>query len=904
MALIEIKDFKGMATKADPADLGLNYSQVTQNFFLDTPGTLVKNPGRGSAAVFTLDLTDAEYWSPSNLNLAKAVVPQQWIGYDLITKKLTLIDADVFNSTPPTPIGMGSAYSANLPTDFDYQDHGNEFRISPNNLEHPPKFLSHISRKFFGDAYDHSDVATGYRVDDFVFQDAFPIAPTNTQLAPGIVSVLASTGGMSVENNKTYNYKFSPVYDGVQELPLGESYITKSVTEVNSALQVPFIIYAGYSSSPSGTAPNKTYPIDPRMTSVKVYRETDNSGTYFHVGGIPISRSSETAILDEPVSKSNVLSNKKAIYSDYFIDNYSSLISSTGIFSCPDVVLTADNVTLVRWYYALRTNTTSSRGADLTSYDKGQVLWISGSSVVGTNGTAYTATFNNGPLDNNQFKADLQKGFINIDERNGASSPGVILNETSQTLTSPHYIFNDGSTSIITKWLYYETSTNGGTSHAIGPAAAGVSTHTEHQNVLNICWHDRGLIFPEIANDKRWSKNQANSLVVYKDNFRTVVEESIGKAVKAISNSQFGTLQHPYVNVPIIDFTEGVGALYAAKTKIDLKSGISHGLSTGDSISITGCVRGDFNGTFTVTVANPIQVYIDYAYDQNFLDQDVFGSNTVFNVASSQAKVSNFVQKSFSSTTQFVFIDTGLSNGSPQPYADGLKVQTHYKYSQMIGDRLFVGNVRLDPNGDAEDHPDWVVYSESGMPDVLPPINYIQIKDQQGGRITGMNKILDSLVVFMTRGTFRLDVASSASPATWSLMESDKNTGCIAPNSIISVKDNLFFASNDNIYQISPDFRMSPITLPIKDKYQETANLEETRLFYDVARDRIICRFGLYTTEFYVFNLSSQLWTTIKFTDVNIGPPKFFTKAEDLEVYAIRGYEASGESGGGGMAGG
>ena len=100
--------------------------------------------------------------------------------------------------------------------------------------------------------------------------------------------------------------------------------------------------------------------------------------------------------------------------------------------------------------------------------------------------------------------------------------------------------------------------------------------------------------------------------------------------------------------------------------------------------------------------------------------------------------------------------DTGFSNGRVQPFPDKLLVDTRYKYSQMIGSRLFVGNVRIDPENNSEDHPDWIVYSESGMPDILPAVNFIQIKDQQGGVITGLNKILDSLVVFMSRGVFRL----------------------------------------------------------------------------------------------------------------------------------------------------
>jgi len=883
--LTKIDTFQnGIATNADPGDLGTEYSLVTQNFLLDQPGRLVKRPGR-SAAV-TINSTNFDnliYWSPSNLKIDGTAVDSKWIGYDATANKLKFLPSNITGGVTSTD--LGTSYSSNIPDEFELQDHGMEFRFAPDNINHKPKILQHISRKFFGDAYDVESQSTGYRVDEYVFQDAYPISPTDTQLAPGTIGVLASAAGMSVTNNKTYNYKFSPVYDGIQELPLGESYITKSVTDANSALKVPFIIYAGYLSNPTGTAPNKTYPINPRMTSVKVYRESENSGTYFHIGSVPISRSSETAIADEPVSKSAVLNSKKAIYSDYFVSNYSSLISSTGVFSSPNVTIDTDNVTAVRWYYALRTNTSASRGSDDKSYDKGQVLWISAGAVTGSNGTTYSATFDNGPLDSNQFKADLQKGFINVDERNGASGPGVSLNETSQTSTAPHYIFNDGSTSIITKWLYYETTSNSGTFHALTPAQAGVGSHTEHQNVLNICWHNRGLVFPNIANDRRWSKNQANGFVVYNGDITTVIEESIGKAVKVVNNAQFGNLVHPYVNVPIINFIEGAsGTPVDAKTKVVLKSGIAHGLSTGDSIAITGCIRGDFNGTFTVTVYNA-ELYINYDYDTVVLDQDLFGTNTVFNIASSTAKVSRYLQKSFSTTTQFVFMDTGLTNGSQQPFIDELKTKVNYKYSQMMGNRLFVGNVKLDPEGLDENHPDWIIYSEWGMPDVLPAVNYIQIKDQQGGEIVSMNKILDSLVVFMTRGVYRLDVGSGDNPTNWSLLESDENRGLVSTKGVARVKDSLYFCSSSGIYKITPDFRFTEISEPINDVYQNTSNLDKSRLFYDVKRDRILCRFGNETQTIYVFNVKNSSWSTLKFSAT---PSLFYSSNDALDTFGFR----------------
>ena len=186
------------------------------------------------------------------------------------------------------------------------------------------------------------------------------------------------------------------------------------------------------------------------------------------------------------------------------------------------------------------------------------------------------------------------------------------------------------------------------------------------------------------------------------------------------------------------------------------------------------------------------------------------------------------------------------------------------------------------------------MYSEPNQPDILPSINYIQIKDQQGGYITGLNRILDNLVVFMTRGVFRLDV-SSGDPNLYSLMEADKNLGCIAPKGIVNAKDNLFFCARDNIYQITPDFRFTPISLPIKDIYEGTPNLESSSIFYDINKNRLMCKFGTGVSTYYSYDLERQLWSVVKFTDSTAGlaGPNFLAISDDLTVYSATVYDKS-----------
>ena len=83
--LLEIDSFQGgIATNADPNDIGKEYSTVSQNFLLDQPGRLVKRPGRSaSVTINNLSFSNAPiYWSPSNLKIDGTAPDNKWIGFD------------------------------------------------------------------------------------------------------------------------------------------------------------------------------------------------------------------------------------------------------------------------------------------------------------------------------------------------------------------------------------------------------------------------------------------------------------------------------------------------------------------------------------------------------------------------------------------------------------------------------------------------------------------------------------------------------------------------------------------------------------------------------------------------------------------------------------------------------
>lgn len=248
-----------------------------------------------------------------------------------------------------------------------------------------------------------------------------------------------------------------------------------------------------------------------------------------------------------------------------------------------------------------------------------------------------------------------------------------------------------------------------------------------------------------------------------------------------------------------------------------------------------------------------------------------------------------FINKKYyyaQNNTQFTLniSDYGYADLSIHPLGALDKITVNHKYSVNIGGRQFVGNVRLDPDDLAEDHEDWIVYSEVLQPDVTPIVNYIQIKDTQGGEITGLASHLGSLVVFMTRGIYRLDVPST-NPGTFSLLEAEENFGCIAPNSIVQVGADLFFAGKDNAYAIDSGFNISAITEPIKDIYQAATNIQNSRFFYDPKKNRILCRFGDDTRNIYAFDIVNQAWYKLDMAADK--EADLFAIDSDLNVYSI-----------------
>ena len=165
------------------------------------------------------------------------------------------------------------------------------------------------------------------------------------------------------------------------------------------------------------------------------------------------------------------------------------------------------------------------------------------------------------------------------------------------------------------------------------------------------------------------------------------------------------------------------------------------------------------------------------------------------------------------------YIDTGTYVG-PAHYLGLTNLNTYYKYSQFIEGRNYVGNVQIFAGSEkAEKHENWVMYSELGKPDIIPATNFIQLDDLQGGEIIGMKRLYGDLCVLMTKGIYRLSL-NSVNPTGWSLKESEPNIGCIAPESIISYENAIFFAGAEAFYMLDTNFNATALTSTINSEYQ------------------------------------------------------------------------------------
>tara|TARA_Y100001938_G_scaffold19324_5_gene24090 strand:+ start:1583 stop:4819 length:3237 start_codon:yes stop_codon:yes gene_type:complete len=254
-------------------------------------------------------------------------------------------------------------------------------------------------------------------------------------------------------------------------------------------------------------------------------------------------------------------------------------------------------------------------------------------------------------------------------------------------------------------------------------------------------------------------------------------------------------------------------------------------------------------------------------------------------------------QKDNNNNQVLTYFDKGEANGTQHPFEE-VSTQTKYSYSKFINGRNFVANVEITNGEEIETHENWVIYSELNQPDNLPITNYIQIADSQGGAIVGLENLLGDLVVFMERGIYRLSIPS-VDPTGWSLSESEENIGCISPESITKWEAGVFFAGKDHLYFLDANFQAQPMTRAIKDLYQNYADAsvvayDGIKTSYDPKKNKLFL-YNIGTSKLpYCLDLSvfpKERWS-YQHHFYTYNRPKIITIDEDLKVYQIGDFQS------------
>jgi hypothetical protein len=152
----------------------------------------------------------------------------------------------------------------------------------------------------------------------------------------------------------------------------------------------------------------------------------------------------------------------------------------------------------------------------------------------------------------------------------------------------------------------------------------------------------------------------------------------------------------------------------------------------------------------------------------------------------------------------FDFFDTDLPDGALHPLEAEVSINVNGAYALMVGNRLFQAKICLDPSDKAEQHPDWISWSEFDQPDVTPMKNVKRIHDNSdSGALTGIKKLFDMPVFLLERGFVALNIKSSPlTPALWGKMESAHNIGNLAPLGAVNAGDSLYVCSMEGFYRI------------------------------------------------------------------------------------------------------
>lgn len=401
----------------------------------------------------------------------------------------------------------------------------------------------------------------------------------------------------------------------------------------------------------------------------------------------------------------------------------------------------------------------------------------------------------------------------------------------------------------------------------------------------------------EIAGD-RWNKDW--KLYLKKQNI-TSVRDSTGSA-------EFRSVGHSLAAndaVVISDSTEasynGVGTVTSVSAEYFVLNGLSYAgdatakftwdSTIGTRTALATGTGGSYSGTKTINITQEIGpgTLVDAVFSFVTLGQNIrlITANLAHAVYFDDALTGSLTSETnedwgvftpaggmyafTDGTTQAdgVFYDTGITDGAAHPIDGEVSIAINGKFARVISERLWQGNIVMDPGNTAEAHVDWVSYSELGQYDVNPVSNVIRLTDREGGEITGLAEIFGNPVVLKKQAIIPIGTKGQTPP--YAAIESAHNIGNLATQGYIEVAGNLYVCWTDGIYRLRPNNLAATdstpteslkITEPVENIYLalSQANKEAITVGFNPLYGEIVWTLG---SAVYAFDIETDSWREI-----------------------------------------
>ena len=821
----------GLVTQVDGEEVSVNACTELINAEFDKPGVIYKRKGSATGVDTNITFVSIIRWYNPNLG-----GDYRWIGIDDADNVWQTNDSTTL--TGWTEIGFTPAITADAEV-VKLVNYNTQLRF-PCGLTDDARIYQYIDRDFFWSAEEgtpafYTDIARPRDIiADQLTGDTYVVTNHNWLKEGGTGDGDLMFTGINT-STIDYYYKYALVFDGNQEAPLSAPLddTTGGTGTIIPYLQLEFDVGASLANW------NK------RITGLNIYRATSFDGAYYKV------LATSTKSNDANIKKVTDVTKDVGVHvpgGSYSTNAYASdKLVNRGTFA-NIASNTADILTLSA--ILKDTNTTVPLATD---------VWGSTDMVI-SDSVLYAHT-----CDNTTGLASAGTMSVDTSEKKwGASSvkdtgTACAFNTASITLPS--------ATSLTLEWWGWVNDNGSGANKTWKIIVIDDASGIANYDVPNGNLTPSGIGGPYGV----WQKYKAVFTLASGWNGLTV-KFYIGTGVTGSTASDHMRIDGiSLYKTPSVTIATGCGGFTGAYTSESLALG-SNNSHRGELYQRgAGGQLTDERGFILKNSQKAIQVSTENSFPVN---SGASGTNLII--------CQNYLWMENSNSQRLFYVDQGADGVTHLTGDTSLDVK--HRHSKYINGRNYVADVRITDGTDTEDHDNWIMFSELNKPDVIPITNYIQLTDAQGGKIVGIESLMGDLAVLMENGIFRLSIPS-ADPTQWSLSESEENIGCASENSITAWEGGLFFAGKDHLYYLDVNFKATPVTASIKDDYQGLIN-ENARTFYDVKKNRLLCRFGSDGATVYSLDLSAfpeERWTK---ATTGSGDMDIFTLNENLALYS------------------